>query len=33
MIMHKIKAAILRTLECAIIGTLFTAPLFAYLID
>lgn len=31
--MDKIKTAILRTLECAIIGALFTAPLFAYLLD
>ena len=31
--MDKFKAAIIRTVECAIIGALFTAPLFAYLLD
>lgn len=31
--MDKIKIAIARTLECAIIGALFTAPLFVYLLD
>lgn len=31
--MQKIKNAIARTVECAIIGALFTAPLFAYMLD
>lgn len=31
--MHKIKTAIIHTVECAIIGALFTIPLFAYMLD
>lgn len=31
--MNKIKNAVVLTVECAIIGALFTAPLFAYLLD
>ena len=31
--MQEIKTAIVRTVECAIIGALFTAPLFAYMLD